>query len=935
MASPSYAPGAHVRISGISARPELNGTTGTVEELLENGRVRVRQDGSRAILSLKHGNISLILDPEQVDDECGFSTPTNMHIWTTFQFFYPFGNTPARLLTRQFPPHLATCRILLLGCGDPRHVLFTAWSHSLSSSYRTIQLDVTMCDMDSSILARNLVLFKLVLDKAVSAARMWCIFYSQRIDEACMLDLQQCAQSLLDIGDTLSSWHASPVGAILKFTDARSFASIRAILHLYTKPPLSQMEEAEKLAYRNKLDPVFTNTKNTSLNTFAPAIYANESALLALAKAYKELGTAPSCIYESTPSQRLCFNPMALQGLDQHITTHYGLDPTMGFHRSLAYIDTLHGPLHSEIRGVTDDQQRIYSSCFQQFREWTTAFRTLASEGSVVVRMHSGDALGLCDILSSNKSIYRPSRTLQKTMILSDVPRLFDVIDTSNVSDSCGLLNMLCSCSPLLESSHGLLSMSVMSTSGPESGGLLAFLEYVLQVPLSTFSALTNLQLIDSYNGLTTHFGDYFDGNIQRAAFSSAGVNCGNCHPRYLDWKIACPLALKSSIRLSNTEFIHMYLCWYRRIFAPIYSADAYALFSHQSLEGQNKFAVPTFQTFSRLVAWGASNVSGIDRTCVFEDLIDTLHQESRLVIQGNVSLCIHAWFYRLGLIGDQVFKLSSLTTEQGVVALRKPIATPNFALVTLLVPRQRIEMLQSSTVLLMSCTSPHHGTIFDSFHMCRVKSVLSNSKTSSSTSQQSFTLCDTDGGDFIYVAYSVIVPSLALIPADTRVALTISPSTIRKYIELFGISLTVFDAFISDTQHVSVDYQFDESIIKFTAPSSNATSRDEDCTAVLSSEGSISGVDYSIAYPHERENDSLVPSVVDMPIPLGFELVLGRFVAKRFPPATADLTCPILQLDRKRIVAKVSLLLGKRTPPKRLFSVFPCLQTSRKTACR
>lgn len=42
-------------------------------------------------------------------------------------FFYPIGNTPAVCLTQDLPRETAA-RILLLGCGDVRNILFTTYS---------------------------------------------------------------------------------------------------------------------------------------------------------------------------------------------------------------------------------------------------------------------------------------------------------------------------------------------------------------------------------------------------------------------------------------------------------------------------------------------------------------------------------------------------------------------------------------------------------------------------------------------------------------------------------------------------------------------------------------------------------------------------------------------------------------------------------------
>lgn len=44
--------------------------------------------------------------------------------WPGQYYFYPIGNTSAVSLTRDLPPE-EPANILLLGCGDPRNVLYT------------------------------------------------------------------------------------------------------------------------------------------------------------------------------------------------------------------------------------------------------------------------------------------------------------------------------------------------------------------------------------------------------------------------------------------------------------------------------------------------------------------------------------------------------------------------------------------------------------------------------------------------------------------------------------------------------------------------------------------------------------------------------------------------------------------------------------------
>ncbi len=48
-------------------------------------------------------------------------------VWPGKYFFYPIGNTPAVCLTRDLAPE-ESADVVLLGCGDPRHVLYTVFS---------------------------------------------------------------------------------------------------------------------------------------------------------------------------------------------------------------------------------------------------------------------------------------------------------------------------------------------------------------------------------------------------------------------------------------------------------------------------------------------------------------------------------------------------------------------------------------------------------------------------------------------------------------------------------------------------------------------------------------------------------------------------------------------------------------------------------------
>jgi len=52
--------------------------------------------------------------------------------WPGRSFFYPLGNTSAVCLTESLPPE-HNADVLLLGCGDPRHILHTLYADATRS----------------------------------------------------------------------------------------------------------------------------------------------------------------------------------------------------------------------------------------------------------------------------------------------------------------------------------------------------------------------------------------------------------------------------------------------------------------------------------------------------------------------------------------------------------------------------------------------------------------------------------------------------------------------------------------------------------------------------------------------------------------------------------------------------------------------------------
>ena len=92
-------------------------------------------------------------------------------LWPKKTFFYPIGNTAPSCFTRDLAPEI-DADILLLGCGDPRSILYTIHSDhcpckrlhlaDLFISNQDIKadrkLDFTCCDAEPAILGLEIVI---------------------------------------------------------------------------------------------------------------------------------------------------------------------------------------------------------------------------------------------------------------------------------------------------------------------------------------------------------------------------------------------------------------------------------------------------------------------------------------------------------------------------------------------------------------------------------------------------------------------------------------------------------------------------------------------------------------------------------------------------------------------------------------------------------
>ncbi|KAK3935295.1 MYND finger [Diplogelasinospora grovesii] len=397
-------------------------------------------------------------------------TPT---IQAVIRPFYAIGNTPAISLTRCLPQGL-DADILQLGCGDVRHILFTAYAEQ---GFPSRKLDITCCDIQDHVLARNILMLSLLLntdEEAVPSDKAWNIYYHRYLDDADMELLAAQAKKLLAVSKSLDDWHASMYGLKLRFCDSDTFSAVRAIWKEYA----DAVQEKDTAKYKEAFEKVMQKSRefkkkawgefsmvHTSSRSGAPVSLFMMEAMMNANEQDWQTGLSGG-----RPSGQLFPNPMFAVAVSGNSPLAYPSSPLLSFHLATAYANlTELSPLRPESErevspeGNLTSVVRVAEAARLQFREWTKAFGEAVSR--MTIRFTSANCFALCHTLQHCLETGEPCANWyrrevgMRPLVLEesdygkggDAPKQFDVIDTSNISDYDGALNLLVSAGPLLK----------------------------------------------------------------------------------------------------------------------------------------------------------------------------------------------------------------------------------------------------------------------------------------------------------------------------------------------------------------------------------------------------------------------------------------------------------------------------------------------------
>ncbi|KAF5003026.1 hypothetical protein FDECE_10409 [Fusarium decemcellulare] len=377
-------------------------------------------------------------------------------------YFYAAGNTPATTLTRSLPQG-QDGSILSLGCGDLRNILYTSY---IEKGFPQRKLDFTCCDVDDKIIARNAFLLTLLLDgeDKLSSEKLWDIYYHMFVDDKTAAVVLEHVTKLLSLSKTLQDWNSSIYGRAIRFCDADTLLDVRRVWFRIKKAAalcqsdrsLETLQETVQPSRDCREEMLGQGGINvTAMRSAAPLSLQAGPKMFELSQQYWKEGTVtPRQAEDKAP------NPLLAGLLSENELLHYGTDPILGFHLATAY-----APLSEASPLKPQDPKEGFQAAAAartQFSEWIVAFKSIKK--NVTIRLAVADALTFCHSLQTAAATGKPANLFRRVwdprplkLDANDygkggsAPTAFDMIDTSNLSDHIGALNILVAAGPLLK----------------------------------------------------------------------------------------------------------------------------------------------------------------------------------------------------------------------------------------------------------------------------------------------------------------------------------------------------------------------------------------------------------------------------------------------------------------------------------------------------
>lgn len=378
------------------------------------------------------------------------------------------------------------------------------------------------------------------------------MYYHLHLDEESTRILERHVNKLLGLAASLDDWVEGTFGDGFRFTDRATFDAVRAAWSRYADILASR----GNVQCRSEFEAALKITREHPENVTGRADFIYKAACSAAplgmrALADDRLGAALDEWWHkgttgSVPEGTDIPNPLFSATLSKNTVLSYTCDPILSYHLATANAHLAElSPLKSSETEGKSTTPGFVAAAHLQFAAWTKAFIELAPK-NWILEFSAADGLALCHTLQHHCATGKLSADFYRRQFSPDRLELdkayghpeaptrsqFDVIDTSNLWESLGGLNILLSAAPLLEAVPWA-TLYTRSTHRPD-GGTKDF-EKSLCAPLQIVSTCLGITPSEYWTNATAD--SSFDGHMLSVAAAQKSAKDPGVQ-WHLTWKI-------------------------------------------------------------------------------------------------------------------------------------------------------------------------------------------------------------------------------------------------------------------------------------------------------------------------------------------------------------------------------------------------------------
>lgn len=677
-----------------------------------------------------------------------------------------------------------------------------------------------------------MLLLTMIAD-GVSTDTAWSIFYHFFLDETSHNILVAQCRTLIQSSSDIKTWKDSKYGSFLRFCTEQSLAAIRRHWGLYAESQdfTESDRKALRASFHSGMQGVREYHKGETITTLRAAGPLYMSIHLKSFEAFTSFwttGVTPSKSSQgiSTPY----VNPTFVYSLTgRKFNVHYGTNLITAFYLAPGLALDKNGK-----PPATVTPEDLVDSAKIQFAAGCASFKARLSSGSaanIIIRFFVGEALNFCHALhvckeqkTTETGIY--SHPWGGSPVALDVedysgssatpaPLQFNVIDTSNLADHTGLLNLLVVIVPLLERKPwSIIHTNALLRSDPPPPAKSGLSELAC-ADIPTLSMLLGI-------APSLHLW-HFTSHSNKHEVMTADPRTGQL-PEILSWRFVSAFVPNTNSKPQDTDVGNFKLVCDAETLAKFFFSMYLRMFATENpvLYFKNASPVAHFkkqniihyirESFVALLALAKGNVK-VDWPRTMDHLVDLIGDDQSLLMGLNSYQDLMCQLYLRG-----VHTLDVLTPAY-VETVRKPQDrfhgwkdVPPVVCVVLKVPRQQLKCLEDmdadeimTPILQCEIYGPSFHNIYSSIHLTFGETLVSVVD-----GEPQVTVKEDpkgwSGSSSLIVTFYLPSWTLCNAPTATKVGLHIrsTPLSVRLKSQL-GMRLAIFSAPLTDTTHIQV----------------------------------------------------------------------------------------------------------------------------------